>query len=351
MKKFLVLFIIVFEVCINAQPYIYYSAKEEHPSWGTLEKIVRYNLKTNCTEDFFPDQVLGASASCLWDQTQSFLMISLLRDGFTIYNCYNTKVYYDLGYWGSQINQMLFSKKWNKLFLFSDDYKKISVFSISVDSISFEYDYLLGNESYDNDLTNPSCTAYFSSDSDQIFIYNYNSNEISQVWTFSIVNNLIIQKINLAELGYSGSDGYDLRFGKKGKGILTSYPSYNNPTKDFYYRIYDFDNKTGSDFIYHDGSSEAYFANDGDLILIMNTFRDDSTWEYYHTGEGFIYNTKNAQLIERIHLPSKGKIYSFDAEQQNLYYVKDIESDNREIYLISFYSSVDEPKVRKLFPK
>ena len=29
MKKFIVLLIIVFEVCINAQPYIYYSAKEE----------------------------------------------------------------------------------------------------------------------------------------------------------------------------------------------------------------------------------------------------------------------------------------------------------------------------------
>lgn len=351
MKKFLVLLILIFEVSINAQPYIYYSAKEEHPSWGTLEKIVRYNLKTNCTEDFFPDQVLGKSASCIWDHTQSFLMVSLLRDGYTLYNCSNAKVCYNLGYWGSQINQMLFSKKWSTLFLFSDDYKKISVFRISADSISFEYDYLLGNESYETDLANPSCTASFSSDSNQIFIYNYDSNEVSQVWTFSIDNNQIIQKINLAELGYSGSDGYDLRFGKKGKGIVTSYSSYNNPNRDFYYRVYDFDNNTGSDFIYHNGLSEAYFANDGDLFLIMNTFKDDSTLEYYHTGKGFIYNSKSAQLIKTIQLPSKGIIYFFDAEPQNLYYIKDIESDNREIYLISFDSSSDEPKVKKLFPK
>ena len=351
MKKLVVVLIIALSSIVNAQPYIYYAVKEEHPSWGTLEKIVRYNLKTNCTEDFFPDQVLGKSASCVWDQTQSFLVISLLRDGFKLYNCSNPAVYYDLGYWGSQINQMLFSKKWNKLFLFSDDYKQISAFSISADSISFEYNHFLSNESYETSLTNPSFTAFFSSDSNQIYIYNYDSNDVGQMWTFSIENKSIIEKKELSTIGFEPTDYTENIYGKNGKGIVCSGATYDNPIKDFYYRIYDYDNNTGSDFIHHSGLSEAYFANNENFLLILNTLRNDSTWEYYHTGDGYIYNTKSAQLIKTIQLPSKGIIYFFAAEPQNIYYIKNIEFDNREIYLISFDSSSDEPKVKKLFPK
>ena len=350
MKKLFALLIIVVVNIINAQPYIYYAAKEEHPSWGTLEKIVRYNLKTNCTEDFFPDQVLGKSASCVWDDTQSFLMIGLLRDGFTLYNCSNTKVYYDLGYWGSQINQMLYSKKWNELFLFSDDYKKISVFSVSADSISFESDHFLSNKSYVTSLTNPSCTAFFSSDGNQIFIHDYNSNDEDQMWAFSIEKKSITDKKELSTIGVKNSDWTGTISGKNGKGIVCSGAAYYNPIKDFHYRVYDFEKNTGTDFIYHYGLAEAFLFDSGSVILIMNTATDDSL-NYYYTGEGYFYNTNNLQLLQEIKLPAEGLIYSFDAESQNLYYTKDIESDNREIYSISFDSSSDELKVKKLFPK
>ncbi len=125
-------------------------------------------------------------------------------------------------------------------------------------------------------------------------------------------------------------DGYDLTFGRNGKGIIGSYSSYNNPVRDFYYRIYDFDADSGLAFIYYNGLSEAYFYYGGDFLLLLETNKD-SFLKYYHTGLVRIYDAQSGQLIKTFNVPEGGTIYTFDEFPNDIYYVLNLDTQP-EIY-------------------
>ncbi len=319
--------LISFIICniTKAQPYIYFSKSNDF-----TEKILRYNLSTNLVEDFLPYQDLGKYASALWDASQSYLAIDVEKQSYTLFKTSNTSVKFDLNELvDGRIVEMLFLSQTNSVYAFSDDYEKLFVVDITTGTVSAITN--LGQYTGWNSLMMPTRSTFFSSDKDKIYLFRVDSTDIDQVWIYSLQTNEIIEKRNLETLsGHIGSDNYGFTFGRNGKAIIESGPNYNNPVKDFYYNLYDFDNNISSPFIYHNGFAEAYFNGNGEFILVMDTHLDDSL-RYYHTGVGNIYNSQTGQLVKTINVPAGGTIYTFDNYPNDIYYVKNIETQP-EIY-------------------
>ncbi len=332
-----ILLSLTMSVTMNAQPYIYYSIQLADTTYGQYEKIFRYNLATSTEEDFLPQQNLGLYAWPVWDPSQSYLIINVYNWANTLYDCSDTSDHYELEeFFNKRINALLYSQQRNKLYIFSED-EQLSVFDLSTqETISTSF---LPYQTEYNHLAYPRRNSFFSSDLDHIYFYCIDTlTNADQVWTYSLETNEVSEKrdlINFSE--HSECDGYNLTFGRNGIGIIEAEPFYNNPTKDFYYNLYDFDSDIIGETIYHNGFSEAYFAGNGEYLIILDTFKDDSL-RYYHTGELEIYNPQNAQLLKTITLPSGGRIYTFDYYPNNIYYVIDIEEPTRQIYTLKMDS-------------
>jgi hypothetical protein len=326
-KIFYIGLLISFLVCniTKAQPYIYFSKSNEF-----TEKILRYNLASNLVEDFFPNQDLGKYASAVWDPSQSYILIDVEKQSYKLYKTINPSVNFDLNeIINDRIVEMLFLPQTNRVYAFSVDYEKLFVIDIINGDVIFTTG--LGQYTGWNSLMVPTRSTFFSSDKNKIYLFHVDSMSTDQVWIYSLQTNEIIEKRNLSELsGHNGSDCYNLMFGKNGKGIIDSAPLYSNPVKEFYYRLYNFDSNVPGALIYHSGLSEAYFNCNGEFILIMDTHLDDSL-RYYHTGIGKIYNSQTGQLVKTISVPAGGIIYTFDNYPNDIYYVKNIETQP-EIY-------------------
>ena len=340
LKLILALFLIS-TVNFKAQPYIYYSVQLPDTGFEHYSKVIRYDLASNSVEDFLPQQNIGEYVWETWDPSQLFLAINVFKWTHTIYNCSDTTNYFELEeFFNVSFDEILYSLQRNKLYLFSNDYAVISVFDVASENFTSELN--LGKTAYYNILMKPSRCSFFSSDSSKIYFFNVDTNDVDQVWTYSLETNQIVNKQNLLELGgHSGSLGYSLVFGRNGKGIIQSYPVfYGNPDQDFYYKLYDFDADTSSSFIYHDGECEAYFSGNGEFILIFETYSDtlNDSLSYYHTGEVEIYNPGNGELVKTLTLPSYGIVYTFDNYPNNIYYAIDIEEPTRQIYTLKMDS-------------
>jgi hypothetical protein len=338
---FVILFIVLSSSILNSQPYIYFSKDVSDSNIGHLEKIVRWNLSLNSVEDFLPQQTIGKYATPTSDVSQSFVIIEVYKLGYILYDCSNTSLKFDLNeIRGEPLNEILYSSQRNKLYIFSDYYKKIREFEVASWEITSELN--LGKTAYPNLLMQPTRCSFFSSDNTKIYFFNVDSNDVDQLWTYSLKTNQIARKQNLLEIGgHSGSLGYRLVFGRNGKGIVQSYPVfYGNPDQDFYYKLYDFDTDTSSPFIYHYGECEAYFSGDGEYILIFETYLDtlNNSLSYYHTGEVEIYNPGNGELVKTLTFPSYGIVYTFDNYPDDIYYVIDIEEPTRQIFTLKMDS-------------
>lgn len=329
-KIFYIGLLISFLVCniTKAQPYIYFSKSN-----GSTEKILRYNLNINLVEDFLPYQDLGKYASALWDASQSYLAIDVEKQSYNLIKTSDTSVKFDLNNLvDGRIVEMLFLSQTNSIYAFSDDYEKLFVVDITTGTISAITS--LGQYAVGNSLMMPTRSTFFSSDKNKIYLFHIDSMNVDQVWIYSLQTNEIIEKRNLSDIsGHGGSDCYNLMFGKNGKGIVESAPLYSNPIKDFYYKLYNFDSNTSGSLIYHNGFSQAYFNCNGEFILLMDEYNDplNDTTGLYHTGVGKIYNSQTGQLVKTINVPSGGTIYTFDNYPNDIYYVKNIETQP-EIY-------------------
>lgn len=323
---------------IIAQPYIYYNSSYSDTVFGDIRQISRYDISTNFDEAFLqPEEYFDP----IIDPLRSYLYVDIRNWLSFLYDCSDTSTHYELNnFLGVQVNEMLYSPQRNKLYIFSDDFAKISLFDLYSGTVISETD--LGKTAYENFLMNPVRSSFFSSDNSKIYIFNVDTNNVDQVWTYSLETSQITDKRSLSELGgYSGSAGYSLTFGRNGKGIIESYPVYyGNPDQDFYYKLYDFDADTSSPFIYHDGECEAYFSGNGEFMLIFETYTDtlNDSLSYYHTGEVEIYNSGNGDLVKTLTLPPYGIVYTFDNYPNNIYYAIDIEEPTREIYVLKMDS-------------
>jgi hypothetical protein len=335
---------------IKAQPYIYYSIQLSDTLYGEFEKLVRYNLAANSVEDFLPEQA-GKYVSNVWDPSQSYIAIDIHNWTHTLFNCSNTAISFDLTERRLSIDEILFSPYKNKLYLFTDKYENIFVFNLSSGDITNELSLGKSGSYFYNDLMYPERSACFSSNGNKIYFYKTDSTDADQVWTYSLETNSIIEKRNLADIGYAGVDGHGLVFCRNGKGIIESGPVYTHPVKDFYFRLYDFNTDSAYSFIYYNGFGQACFTGNGEFLLIMEENGDlgDSITPYC-TGLIRIYSTWSGQLLKTLNLPVDGIVYTFDNYPNDIYYVKDLKLPTRQIFTLKMDSIFNELDLSSLTP-
>ncbi len=353
-KTVVILMVIMLKFSVNAQPYIYFPKTVTGENY-LYDKIQRYNLRTNDIENFPPQFYIATNSWAVWDPSQSYLAINYDNSGYVIFDCNDTTKHFELtpNLDESEINELLYSPVRNKLYIFSENYSSDFPNSLSVfDLANGQIISNLGVTTYvgENDLMHPKRNAFFSADGNKIYFFCKDTlTAKEQVWTYSLDNNEIILKRNLSEFGFSGLDGFELTFGRNGNGIIQSYSNFNNPHKDFYFNIFNFDADSGSTFIYRNNLSEGYFIENGERMVILETSKDDSL-RYSHNGFCQIYNTKTAQLLKTLNFPPGGIVYTFDNYPNDFYYVKDIELPTRQIVTLKMDSIFNELNLSNLTP-
>ncbi|AFH50122.1 Hypothetical protein IALB_2419 [Ignavibacterium album JCM 16511] len=332
--KLVVLVSLFFLFCNQAQsqPFIYFDKTISDSAFHRFAKICKLDLSTGVVTDFLPEKY---DPYIVNDPTQSFMLVNQRNWSPELYNTNDSINFLLLDhFFGIGIDEMLYSPQHNSLFFLTDGYKYLEIYNLSTHTFSNRIN--LGKTAYTNFYMEPSRSAFFSSDNDKIYIFVVDSNDIEQVWTFSINDNQIIEKRNLLELGgYQGSLGYSLTFGKKGKGIIESYPPYyNNNNRQYYFRLCDFENiKKYYPFIIKTGECEAYFNGNGEFIIVADEtyYNQNDSIDNYQNGNFTIYNSSTGQLVKTITLPPRGVIYTFDNYPNDIYYVLNLDTQP-EIY-------------------
>jgi hypothetical protein len=337
MKKAIFLILVQLSPII-AQPYAYFLKRYLDTTDGKiLQKVQRINLLTNFIEDF-PSFQLVPVEGVTWDGSESYLTIEVSKMGTWVYSCEDTSEYYEINdLFNSAIDELLYSKQRNKLYIFSENWMRSSPIMLSVlDLTTRQIISEIGITAYggDNPLMYPKRNAFFSSDSNYIYFYSTDTlNRADQVWKYSLANNQIINKINLSEIGQPGADGYSLFFGEAGKGIVESYL---RSSKTEIYNLYNFDTGDKSNEIVFDGWAYAYFTNYGKYLIV--TAEKDTPNFAYLDGSIRIFNTENKQLLKTFYFTPGGDVYTFNKCPNSIYYIKDIELPERQIFVLTMGS-------------
>jgi hypothetical protein len=267
------------------------------------------------------------------------ILIFKFCDETIIYNISDTTNYFDVpsevGCFGGGIQ---YSANKNKIYYF-EGYERGSQQLTSIDMLTGEIDSLLiVPTSYNQPIGN--LEAFLSSNENVLYFnvmdttYPVTVNDKDFVHYFSTVTNQLIKTERLFQFGYTNADGYRLHLGRKGKAIVESF--FRNETKDRYLRLYDFDNDTGSVFVFYQGYTTPYFTGDGDYLIIPQTIYESQRLD--NTGIFFIYDLENGTLVKTLTLPPNGRIYTFDKYPSNVYYTKDIGLPTQQVWVLKMDS-------------
>ena len=336
------IFLIIFNSKIYTQPYMF---DVEWNSNNDPVELIKIDLNSksaysfvNVTESFYQHYEVPSND---WIVT-----INKFCEETVLYNINNPKKYIkihsELGCFGGGF---LFSKILNKIYYFEGifrDQEQLTSINIKTkknDSllvIPYSYNQPLGN-----------LEAFLSADEKILYFnvadtnYPPSINDKDFVYYFSTSKNEIIKKKRLYEFGYPKADGYLLHRGRQGKAIVQSF--YNNKTKDSYYRLYDFDNNVGSNFIFYQGYTTPYYTGNGNLLFLAETI--DSAYDELNTGKIFVYDLKTSKLTKTLNLLPRGEIYTFDNYPNDIYYIIDFYYDFRKIFKISMTPMTQEISV------
>jgi len=267
------------------------------------------------------------------------ILIFKFCDETIIYNISDTTNYFDVpsevGCFGGGIQ---YSANKNKIYYF-EGYERGSQQLTSIDMLTGEIDSLLiVPTSYNQPIGN--LEAFLSSNENVLYFnvmdttYPVTVNDKDFVHYFSTVTNQLIKTERLFQFGYPNADGYRLHLGRKSKAIVESF--FRNETKDRYLRLYDFDNDTGSVFVFYQGYTTPYFTGDGDYLIIPQTIYEAQRLD--NTGTFYIYDLEYGTLVKTLTLPPNGRIYTFDNYPSNVYYTKDIGLPNQQVWVLKMDS-------------
>jgi hypothetical protein len=328
---------LLFNLSVIAQPYLYFTKTSLDTSNGEeqyLSLSMRYNINTKQVEKY--PQFGNHYDQIITDPSQQLISVSRYYhnnpENYLIM-VQDSSYFMELNNNIKSVEQLFYLPVFDKIIIFSNDYKLLSVVQISTKEIISELIEGSGGSS----ILNPQRVAFISKDSSMIYFYAVDTlTRNEQVWTYSIIQNQIIAKNNLSVWGKTDSDGYIIDYGKNDVGIINSYSSYNNPNRDFYFTIHDFATNYSSGQIYHNGLCQSYFTMEGKYLVLMNIAKDSSNL-VYHTGAVEIYNTLNGQLLKSLTLLESGIIYTSDLYPDNLYYAVNLENDP-EIYILNIDS-------------
>ena len=313
---------------LYSQPFIYFDKTISDSAFHRFAKICKLDLSTGAVTDFLPEKY---DPYILTDPTLTYMLISLRNWPPELYNTSDSSDFYLVeDFFNVGIDEMLYSPTQNTLFFLTEGYRYLERFNIQ--NHTFFDRVKLGKTSYTNSWMEPPRDAFFSKDENKIYISVIDSNNVEQVWTYSVNTHQIIEKRNLSGLsGYQGGLGYNLCFGRKGIGLIEAYPTYT-PNRNLYFNIYSFENNSANTLITNIGECEAYFNGNGEFIVIGSEFDYNNIDSVnYLKGTFKIYNSSTGQLVKTITLPPKGRIYTFDNYPNDIYYVLNLETQP-EVY-------------------
>lgn len=345
MKKTIILAVIIISNTIFAQPYIYYPVNINDTTIDVeLSTVMRLNL-LNGNDEIFMDSTLRVYY-LHWDSMQKWFFIIQYRSPTDIYDLNDISEGITLpdelsGLWGG----FIYSGVNNKLYFFSvmenDDvqFSSLNLFSHNIDSLlTVPYKGISSN------VVNEE--AFLSSNESIIYFALADTNyhplrfDKDRVVYFSTKNNQIVKERDLAEFGFPGAYAYLLHRGRKGKAIVESF--INSSNHDDYFRVYDFDNDSGSDFICRSGYTDPFYTGDGEYLVLAE--KTDSAHYLKYTGIFYVYNFQNGQLIKTLQFPPWGNIYNFDSYPDDIFYVIDVDSPKRQIFRINPDSLLNEER-------
>lgn len=318
------LILLLLESTLLAQPYIYFSkvidSTDSNPmNWRI--SINRFNLKNNLEEPFLYDVDF---ISYTWDRTQTWLILDRLYWYSHIYNCLDTLNNFDLpAEIGGGVFPVLYSKEKNTLYVTRVFEDKLKLFEFNVNTKNLTQSF----EEFPQIIHNNKEGMFFSSSEEKIYVpvLDTNYSGMGKLLIYSTMSKHIMSLRDLSVYGYPNADGYILYKGKDGVAVILSY--IHNITKDSYFRVYNFDSDFGSNFIKYQGFADPYFTNKGKHLILANIY--DSLNAY--SGKIDIYDVSSGERIKNIILPPGGEIYTFDNYPNDIYYVKNIDTQP-EIY-------------------
>ena len=336
-KNISLLFVLLFNLSVIAQPFLYYTITSIDTSNGEeqyLSQTMRYDINTKQVEKY--PQFGNHYDQIVTDPSQQLVSVSRYYHNNSenyLIMVQDSSFFMELNDNINSVEQLFYLPTLDKIIIFSNDYKLLSVVQISTKEVISELIEGSGGSS----TLNPQRFAFLSKDSSKIYFYAVDTlTRKEQVWTYSINQNQIIAKRNLSTWGKTDSDGYIIDYGKNDVGVINSYSSYNNLNRDFYFNIHNFATDYSSSQIYHNGLCQSYFTMEGKYLVLMNITKD-SSYLVYHTGAIEIYNTLNGQLLKSLTLPESGIIYTSDLYPDNLYYTVNLENDP-DVYVLNIDS-------------
>lgn len=335
----IVLFNILIAGFVNAQPFLFnYRLLDETSDGLRLCQINKINLSDNTSSPFLTEYE-GFYNYFLVPTNDWVGIVYKTCDETRIYNILDTNIYIDLSpefvCFGGGLQ---YSSGRNKIYYFEGYDRDLDQLS-SIDMLTGEIDSLLiVPTSYNQPIGN--LEAFLSSNENVLYFnvmdttYPLSVNDKDFVHYFSTVTNQLIKTERLYQFGYPNADGYRMHLGRKGKAIVESF--FRNETEDCYFRLYDFDNDTGSVFIFFQGNTTPYFTGDGEYLIIPQTIYEAQRLD--NTGTFYIYDLENGTLVKTLTLPPNGRIYTFDKYPSNVYYTKDIGLPTQQVWVLKMDS-------------
>ncbi|AFH50126.1 Hypothetical protein IALB_2423 [Ignavibacterium album JCM 16511] len=329
--KLLVVVLLFFIFCnqTQSQPFIYFDKTISDSAFHRFAKICKLDLSTGNVTDFIPEKY---DPFIISDPDWNYLLVEQRNMPPELYNTSDSSSSYLVeDFFNVSVDEMLYSPTQNTLFFLTDGYRYIERFNIQ--NHTFFNRLKLGKSVSFNSWMEPTRNAFFSTDKNKIYISVIDSNDVEQVWTYSISTHQIIEKRNLSTLsGHQGALGYNLCFGRNGIGLIEAYPPYT-PNRNYYFNIYNFGSNSAQTQIANTGECEAYFNGNGEFTIIagMTYYNQNDSIDYYSNGTFKIYNSSTGQLVKTNTLPPRGVIYTFDNYPNDIYYVLNLDTQP-EIY-------------------
>jgi hypothetical protein len=326
MKKFYLSLMLIFliKITVYSQPYAYYTTYNDTLPGIFGSSIYQYNFQSK--ESLLLRDSLYIN-DYTWDNTGDWLIMDQPRAATLLIN-YNENISYDgLDPHILSLGALLYSKIYNKFYLFYDysDQEGLTClksFSSSVDDAKELL--LLPTSEFIDHLYNKE--AFFSSDENTIYFAVDDTNYIGldprrfRMNYFSTQTNSIIRNRPLSEIGYPNASSYSLKKGQKGISVIASYHKKPEGNVDSYFRVYNFDKDSGYTFIKSIESSEPYFTNYGKYLILSRTNYDRQKYQEYNKGVIDIFDASSGKLLKTINYPAQGKIYFYDDYPNQLFY-------------------------------
>lgn len=347
MKKFLVLFIMVLEVSINAQPYHFYEELGTHDSttYELTTNIHRVNLENGEDQLFVED--IHYPNSFAYDNYQKWFVLNIPK-GIYFYNPSNTvavdsifpNALEDYGTMAYSIDLLDYLYVGWVEPLYSEYGGISNTILLDINSLQMIKSNV---HTYDR-------WCFLSKDNQFIYQYGFrDSLGIIYMSKYFIETDSLVEEINLNDL-FPNIEYPAFDDGSHGYGLF-GYNKIMSDSNTCKYITYDFDKGLFSPEISCPFRCYGHFVSNAKYFLLENVLWDESKpGAEYSSGLINIYETSTSNLIKTLTLPSDGKLLFYDSYPNDFWYVKNIEISEREIYKISFDSSSDELKVMKHFP-